>query len=369
MTKPVIAYIEDDVYLREVNDNPDRDALRYFLEKNCGCEVFLYRFSRQFENDILRIKKYFFCGRLILVIVKQEEHLDQHEEIIRIVRENLSPALPVVVIPDYRAKNLFAGSPGEVSVYASDYLDPKLIELVRNLAIEDRPLCDWLGADRTEGQAMLPAQLQNAYRTHTNDETALGTPEYNHMIVAEALRIKLLPAELLKAEFDDTLKTCPAIFSASPHETYEKELERIRKMNEEEREEFRRDLRWKIGEVSCGNDVNGFAIDPLTLETLITSSFGLHRMAGYLLKKRIELIETLVRRRRFGELDEEESHACRRRVMQGLIFKRVSGFETPILQLNTYPVETPQEVHRVGCFLRREKKFIPVDDEERIIGD
>ena len=379
--KPIVVYIESDSVSSFSDDNPNRDALSYFLREHCGCEVVQYRYDHDFVEDMPRLKKYFACHRLILVIVKQEEYSEQHEKVFQLVRGEFSANLPVVVIPDGWGDKRFVGSPDDKSVYAFDHTDAGLVELVNRLATEWKPPHNWLGAETEQDQATLMVQLENAYRKHYLDDEndgMLGTPDHNHMIVAEALRIKLLPVEFLKAEFDDTIEEVPRVFAPTQPSAYKKELGKIRKLSGEERKSFEHALMRARGyepaegggvfvtRVSCGNNINGFAIDPVTLETLITFRFGMHHMAGDMLAKRIKAIEALRNRKNRYDLDEDNERECRWRLITGLIFSEIDGFVTPLLQLYTGKADKKQ-IHKVVHFLQKQQKFIPVDHDGQLI--
>ncbi len=379
--KPIVAYIESDHSGSLSGDNHNRDALSYFLREHCGCGVVPYRYDCDFEEDLPRLKKYSDCRQLILVIVKQEEYLDQHEKVLQLVRKQLSATLPVVVIPDGWGDKRFGGSPDDKSVYVFDHTDTGLVELVNRFVAEWKPPCNWLGAETAEDQATLMAQLENAYHKHylgDDNEGMFGTPDHNHMIVAEALRIRLLPVEFLKAEFDDTIEEVRRVFASAKSSVYKREVAKIRKMTDEERKAFSHALQRARGyepaegggvyvtRASCGNNVNGFAIDPVTLETLITFRFGMHHMAGDMLAERIKAIEALRNRRNRYELEDDAERECRWRLITGLIFSEIDGFATPLLQLYTGEADEEQ-VHKVVHFLREQQKFIPVNHDGQLI--
>lgn len=379
--KPIVAYIESDHSGSFSDNNPNRDALSYFLREHCGCEVVQYRYDCDFQEDLPRLKKYSDCRQLILVIVKQEEYSEQHEQVLQLVRGKLSATLPVVVIPDGWGDKRFGGSPDDNLVCVFDHTDAGLIELVNRLVAEWKPPYNWLGAETADDQATLMAQLENAYHKHylgDDNEGMLGTPDHNHMIVAEALRIRLLPAEFLKPEFDDTIEEVRRVFASAKSSVYKREVVKIRKMTDEERKAFSHALQRARGyepaegggvyvtRASCGNNVNGFAIDPVTLETHITYRFGEHHLCADMLARRIVAIEALRNRKNCYELDDEKERECRWRLITGLIFSEIDGFATPLLQL--YTRETDEEqIHKVVRFLREQQKFIPVNHDGQLI--
>ena len=379
--KPIIAYIESDRSRSLSDDNPNRDALSYFLREHCGCEVVQYRYDCDFQEDLPRLKKYSDCHQLILVIVKQEEYSDQHKQVLQLVRGKLSATLPVVVIPDGWGDKRFGNSSDDNSVHVFDHTDTELVELVNRLVAEWKPPYNWLGAETAEDQATLTAQLENAYRKHylgDDNEGMFGTPDHNHMIIAEALRLRLLPAEFLKSEFDDTIEEVRRVFASTKSSVYKREVAKIRKMTDEERKAFSHTLQRARGyepaegggvyvtRASCGNNVNGFAIDPVTLETHITYRFGEHHLCGDMLARRIQAIEALRNRKHLYELDDEKERECRWRLITGLIFSEIDGFATSLLQLYTGEADKKQ-IRQVVRFLHKQQKFIPVDHDGQLI--
>lgn len=378
--KPTIAYIESD-HNGYSDDNPDRGALSYFLREHCGCEVILYDNDYYFDEERGRLKKLVDSNSLILVIAKQERYSEQHKEIVAKVRDGFSKTLPIVVIPDGFGDERFNGDPADPLVYVYDHTDAELVTLVNRLVAEWKPPLNWLGAETPEDQAILLQQLENAYRKHYLDDDSdrmLGSPDHNHQVVAEALRIRLLPSSLIKAEFDDTIERKVRVFVTAQTSVYEKELERIRTMTEDERKEFDHRLMRARGyepaegggvfvtRATCGNGVNGFAIDPVTLENLTTHRFGEHHLAKDMLARRIERIEALRNRKNCYELSEDDERKCHWRLMSGLIFSEIDGFTTPILCLYREDVDD-EGVKKVASFLRKEMMFIPVTPDGQLI--
>jgi len=378
--KPIIVYIESDGKCFS-DDNPDRGALSYFLREHCGCEVILYNNDYYFDEERDRLKKLVDSNSLILVIIKQEMYSDQHKEIIAKVRDGFSKTLTVVVIPDGFGDERFNGDPADPLVYIYDHTDAELVTLVNRLVSEWKPPLNWLGAETPEDQAILLQQLENAYRKYYLDDDSdrmFGSPDYNHQVVAEALRIRLLPSSLIKAEFDDTIERKVRVFVTAQTSVYEKESERIRTMTEDECKEFGHCLMRARGyepiesggvyvtSFSRGANVNGFAIDPVTLENLTTHRFGEHHLAKDMLARRIKSIEELRSRKNYYGLGVDDEHKCHWRLMSGLIFLEIDGFTTPILCL--YRNNTDDEgVKKVVSFLRKERKYIPVTPDGQLI--
>ncbi len=374
MSKPIVVYIEDDGSTSFIEHNPSRDALRYVLKEFCSCEVMQYRADWVFNEDLPNVKRH--LDAIILFIIKQNKYdHEEHEAIIEVIRKKISQNLPIVVIPEWGEKE-FKRNPDDTTVYVFRHTDVELIELVNRLKGEWKATCNiWLGPDGKDTDcAMLIEQLEHAYQVHYLDDDndgMFGSPDHNHMVVAEALRTKLLPVEFLKSEFDDTLESRP-LPEAVESSIYFEEVSKLRSMNEIEQKSFKDSLSRAQGyeplpsgaylkkSASRGNSVSGFAIETKTLETFITSRHGMHDLAGQNLMARIGEIERTLRNPDFNEEDE-------RFLITGYILKEIDGFKTPILQL--FPSEDGEypDLKRVGTFLHKEQKFIPVDNMGKII--
>lgn len=378
--KPIVAYVESDHRESFCDTNPNRDALSYFLGEHCGCEVVRYEHDYAFQEDLPWLKKYSDCSQLILVIVKQEECAEQHVQVLRLVHERLSTTLPVVVIPDCWSGERFYHSPDNNSVYVFGHTDTGLVDLVDRLVAGWKSPYSWCGVETVEDQATLLTQLENAYRTQCvgSDEGMFGIPDQNHMVIAEALRLRLLPVAFLKSEFDNTIEGVRRVFVSAESSIYNREVAKIRNMTDGERKAFSCALQRAMGyeptenggvcvtRASCGDNVNGFAIDPVTLETHITYHFGEHYLCGDILARRIAVIEALRNRKNRYDLDEDEERECRRRLLTGLILSKIVGFRTPILQLCTREADEEQ-IRKAVCFIRKQQKFIPVHYDGQLV--
>ena len=376
MKKPIIVYIESSRRRGFINENPDRDALSYFLRDHCGCEVVLYENNYYFNEGLSRLKK--MVDLIILVIVKQNEYSEDHKQVIKNIR-GLSKRLPIVVIPE--GQDRFNNDPAGL-VYVYEHTNPEMIILVKGLVSKWRPSINWLGAETPEDQHILLQQLENAYRKHYLGDETLGTPDYNHQVVAEAIRIKLLPSSLLKEEFDDTIDRKVRTFVYSEISEYEKELDLVRKMDKVERKRFNHCLDRARGyeptesggvyviRASCGSSVNGFAIDPVTLENITTQGFGEHHLARNKLGKIIKRIEALKGGKKYSVFDDfgcDFDFELNSRIMYGLI-SNIEGFKTPILRL-CWEEADDEGVKKVASFIRKSKMFIPVTSEGYLIGE
>ena len=106
--------------------------------------------------------------------------------------------------------------------------------------------------------------------------------------------------------------------------------------------------------------VCGFAIDPVTQETNITSGSGNHRVAAQILSQRLEVMGMI----RHEPIADEVRYSWR--LIHGRIVSNVPGFKNPILML--YQQHTNDEVFRsTGIFLQGKRQFIPVSSYTKLI--
>lgn len=376
MARPVIVYVEREMKSNDL-DNSDRGALVYLFGVHCGCEVVLYDSVWEFEGDLRKVRLLAESERVALFIFAQEKYSDDHKRAIKLVRRKLQLDIPIAVVSnvwDNRCRN---SSARKIRVFCHD--DPKLLELASDLVLRCRPRGDWLGAETAADQAVLYRQLETVYRKNylgPNEELVLAVPDVNGQVVAEALRIKLLPVELVKEEFDDKLERPSHDFGQVAVDIYETEVARIHAMNDSERRKFDDDMSRAMGReplasggyfvrrVGLGDDIAGFAIDPVTLETTTTSGFGLHHFAKDQLFYRIRHIESF-RHRDKGGLTEKLYRECHWRLIGGLILQ-MRGFASPIIVL--YQEDSPDsDLKKVAGYILRQRKFIPVTADGQLI--
>lgn len=252
--KPVILYIER-AHGESNGPNSDREALSFFLRNDCGCEVRLYDYMQAFWQDKENICKLLKGGWVILVILKQCEYMErEHLEGIEFVRTQISKELPIVVLP-VGWENRFQTSAEMPNTYAYDHWDQELVQLVRKLVSGWIRPVDAFGVESDQERDILYKHLENAYRTNylngDKGETMLGTPDPNTQVVFEAVRLKLLPIEFVKAEFDDTLPIRKPNFDKVDASVYEEELNNVRLMDEIKRKEFEDDMYRSRGMIPC----------------------------------------------------------------------------------------------------------------------
>jgi len=221
--------------------------------------------------------------------------------------------------------------------------------------IEEEGL-DWLGAETAKDKAYLCRQLEQIhdYNSDSGENIEIGTGDFNHKILAEALRIKLLGAELIGEEFDDVVSEIEnQLLVISEKSIQDLEEKEIRNMTEAEREEFECQILNAMGRqkledgsmkvIKIGFDlkkVRGFALCFKNDEMLITCRSGDHYQA-----ERLFQIKCMKREFKTKETDE---------LFSGFIFQNIGKFKSPLIYIKEcYYEETVVEY-------LKEKGYIPI---------
>lgn len=218
---------------------------------------------------------------------------------------------------------------------------------------------------KTEVQAEMAAIL-HAYNSNYDggeDDVLVATPDDNTKIVAEYIRMRLLPAVHKASEFEATFDST-VIWPEQELADYDRDLEAIRAMTKKQRVSLDDQLLEISGRKrdrggimvlrsSHGDQVAGFAIDSHTLKSAETQGFGLHALAAMNLSAELDDLE---------DYDRETVGV----ILRGNIFFDVEGFKTPIVQLFLpWPVQDHSEFdpqfQRVGSHLISQRRMIPVD--------
>lgn len=371
--QPVVFLIETESR-DSMHDNPDRDALVTFLSQDCGCKVLAYDHELAFFDEYASFfGKMVEDGSTILLTIAQDEVIDKTviTEICNRVRADF-PRLPIVILTsgwndDEKFKN---GSLLNVEVL--DRYDPDFSKQIGEL------IADYQDRSRSFETAQQMHLLQQAYYKSylaEEDDRVLGVADSNGQVVAEYLRIRLLPAVLIAAEFDATIDRTPRAFLSVDDSVYRREMKLIRSMSRDERWEFCRQIQWQLGSQygGFGDNASGFAIDPVTLEYFISSGFAEHgaarrRLTARLL--RVRALRNLVDPSRYWE--EEFDGIEKSTLPWGLIVEGVEGFVTPILRMwdgVRGVLMEDEDRRRVAATIIGQRRFIPVDMEGQLLED
>ena len=375
---PVILYIESR-YGESHGENSDREALSFFLKNDCGCDVHLYDYLQDFQQDKNNVSKLLTGGWVILVILKQHSYMEkEHLEGIEFIRTSLSRELPIVILPDWH-EGRFEPSAETPNVFAYSHESPELSKLVSDMKLVWRKPDDAFGVESDKERDLLCRHLENAYKVNYLDgdnEMMLGTPDPNTQVVLEALRLRLLPVSFVKEEFDDTLPRRKQKFDAIDVNAYEQEISRIRSLSEADRKELSDDMLRARGMTPCetggvfcngvgqGDNAWGYAIDWQTLQNVITDRFGEHQLAKHYLLEKLVRLEMMRSR---GSRHDDAEYACARRMLFGLILQKVNGYSLPIACMWSEGADEDR-CRRVAEHILKERRFIPVTPDGYIFG-
>lgn len=383
MAKPIIVYIDRPDYFNRLNYNLECEALTYVLEGDYGCEVLHFDDLDAFEEKFERIQCLANSGFVMLFVITQDEYRNFPERFVKTIRSNLNPKIPIAVFANWLLPNKFEGIPGDDRIFVFNHADAEFLELLKKLRAGFKLPVNYYGAETEAEQALLLDQLERSYRVNylgDKEEEVRGViPDHNSQIVLQALRIRLLPATLMKQEFDDVLDRTPRQYDRVKPSIYEREIAKIKSMEEEEFERYwMRLLRARgrvldrsgaVRVVQAGCDpnlVSGFAIDPVTLKTLITQGFGSHNVARGHLANIVDCIEDLRKKFEISIISAEDAYRIEQRIISGLIFSEILDFQTPLLMLFQDEAEN-EDFAKVVDFLYQQKKFIPIYPDGKVI--
>ena len=330
INKPVVILVMRDINSLTGQGDIFREALISCLKNTLGCEALAYSLIHDFTDDLAKVKGVIESKKVVAVIIQEDEYdEDLHQIVVKQVRV-VDKNLPIIIFP-HRDKEDVKGIEGFKRIYFYCILSKRVIPLLKRWLKKMVVPLDFFGAQNQQEVERVSDCLANAYQKQYLDGRELAVPDYNHQVVAEAMRVRLTK-ELIQEEFDSTLGREPKMVSASDIAVYEKEVALIKQMCA--KKEGQNDLwnllhnaRGYMSPGSQGDNVEGFAIEPVTLEYSRTAGFGCHQLARDRLEYRLEYLIGLnggksFRRRKYPS----------NRIISGLFFPEVDGFKIPIVQ-------------------------------------
>ena len=392
-SKPIVVYIESDHGSGiSGGDNHEKRGMLNVLLNTFHFEVRDYSYDDYFYNKMNEFIQLYNNGWLACIIVKQGEYDDDEVKLVKKVRRKLSKTIPIIVLETHRRHSFsdedgenFEELPVDDNILLTDYYKPALLAKLRKIAKSWRPkFPDFFGADTPAEQAILVKQLAHSYAASFDAEDAcFDCPkDHNSQTVLQALRLRQLPPEFVKETFDDTLKSMPVKeFSQKSvdKQTYQSELEKIRSLSPEERKTLDDSIQINRGYIpyadggvrvvsaSCGGNVNGFAIDTITLEFATTRGFGEHHLVDSFLAQRLGAIEGIQNSDWKKSLGAFRNYDLKHRMITGLIHFDIDGYTTPLVVLYEYNYHDPVNVNRVLRRIFELRRWIPLDYEANLI--
>ncbi len=305
--------------------------------------------------------------RALLIVIAEDpgpENLSQLKNSLGgSYKEKLST--PLVVI------DALAGTMRDQNTGSFDSLSARLSLsdiIYRTLRLANRhipPVCpNSFGVMTPFELALTVSQLQSVYAINLPTAGNFGTPDPSQTTGSQALRLRLLPAEFIQNEFDLVLAEISTLPNLDRRADYKQILKRVRALLPEEAKTLinqAENSRVGRGYVSLGDNIHGFAIDPVSLEFAISYKSGRHGSIKSALGYQAICVSSL----RFEDVGPQK------RFISALIYAAVPGLDIPLLVFDEFPdsPESAEDYQKVGSFIISQQRFIPIDQNGRIVGD
>ena len=359
-----------------LDEDREKDEFAGAIKQLYGCGSLSFG-NLEYLKDWLDLESHKKTIRSNVIALVVEENLDCDYDLIseilllRKERPEIKD-IPTIILSYKRitSQPFFGGrnfNNGHIEIY--DYLSSELVKLVHHLSAQWTATKDWLGLDYLERAPKVISLLEKVYRQNQEEGVNYSSPvDQNHMVVAEALRLKAYNGELVKERYD--LMQNEKEFRLNLNNTsLQKDLKKIREMPSEQKSEFFSRMSRTMQSIGgCGPNILGFAIDPKTLEYLMVG-YGRHNYVGALLKQHLEHID-LLKRDGYKDIFDNTSYD-KFDFFIGTIFRKVDGIETPILKIgwleDELKIKRKKEFERVLAFLKNQKKFIIVDWDYQLL--
>jgi|GEM_PF-4542494 hypothetical protein len=357
---------------RPFQDNDlDSDAFAGLLRTMHGCNSRFFRHTDHLSDWLAEDKfKLLAPSQVIALIIHEEEYDEDIISEILLLRKEYSSIknVPTIIIPHHGTSIPLLKTTSFLNgqINKANDLNHEVIDLVGQLVTEWVATRDWLGIDYTERCPEMLDVLEDVYLQNQDDPNYSVPVDQNHMVVAEALRIKLISGELVGKRYDEAFEKKYAESKESDSSSLARDLEKIRGMSGEEKASFFLGMFMTQGTIGGhGPNVDGFAIDAVTLEYLIVG-FGGHDSVCSFLIHRLKRMNVM----RGHEIYDDENYYWR--LFNGLIYKSTPGVETPILKLHWHKEDsvTPQraaDMNRVLDFLKNQKRFIIIGSDHQLL--
>jgi hypothetical protein len=194
-----------------------------------------------------------------------------------------------------------------------------------------------------------------SYQAKLEDEDRLEILNLDESINQDHIRNRIEPPadlvsgrEILRVE---TIK--------QPEGDYEKDLEKLKSLTPKQIEKLLTEIEEKSGKTfSKGDLLNGYAIDPETLESLqnVRHDGTIQLLAINIMRKLLTL----------GKIKDGSFNSIERRIIGGFVYLEVPGLKTPIVELWSW--EFPEEdVERIANHIKKERKLLPINSHFEVL--
>ncbi len=209
--------------------------------------------------------------------------------------------------------------------------------------------------------------LEGAEASHSAkmaDEDRLGVPSYDESMVSDWIRNRIdIPKDMIGGKGVFKVET-----SAQPEGDYERDLKILQALTKDQLDKLlatvENESKKDKGLFSKGDLLNGYAIDPETLQSLQTRDH--HGTAK-------DLALSILYSMDDEKITENTENYLMRRIIAGMVFFKVPGFRTPIIKFNPFvSVKTndkvPEDnVKKISNHLKRERKLLPITSDFQVL--
>lgn len=203
-----------------------------------------------------------------------------------------------------------------------------------------------------------------SHQAKIDTEDRLGIPDLDESINQDRIRNRIEPpADLVSGRGIFKVET-----AEQPEGDYEKDLEKLKSLTPDELEklldEIERKSREKHGLFSKGPLLEGFAIDPQTLESLQSVH---HSEIAFDLADQI-----LSNLKKFKDPSNYyiDTNAIKKRIVSGFVYLEVPDFKTPIVKFFPFGVErvdsnvvSKENIRKIINHIKHERKLLPISSD------
>lgn len=216
---------------------------------------------------------------------------------------------------------------------------------------------NWLDCDSAEEQGLTQKLLEKSYEENNN----LAVSDHNHRVVSQAIRMRIAPADTKAAYFEKRLQ------EKNPHNTkegnFKKEWDHIQKLGVMEIDLLNANIKSTEGHLgkkreshTLGEKVQGFAFDPVSKLSKITTGFMQHYVAAEYLSIEVKALYHMKQRK---EKLYPQANDIFNRIISGFIYQEIAEWKYPILRINEKtPPTSKKHIIALKDHLLREQKIL-----------
>jgi len=207
-------------------------------------------------------------------------------------------------------------------------------------------------------------RAEESHKEKIDDEGRLGVPDALSSILSDIMRGRIEPP----ADLVGGRKIFKVEISAQPEGEYEIELKRLQSLPRRELRKLLGDVEKKSrelqGSLSMGNLMNGYAIDPVTLESLQSTN---HNTTSF------ELSYIIACKLNYSDnLQFVDSNTIKKRITDGFVYLEVPGFKTPIVRLYLGLEEqgsmiSKSDLLKIVSSIKKDRRLLPISSDFKVL--